>query len=203
MARTHAQERAARLRKRAQADLRRDDAEHVSERRIKRAEDPRQVVLSARARLMAGQAKGDLMLTLYEHPCGRAIAAKAKDADEALALWAVFEPMDKADAAYCRHVVGRSRFAKTSRIELLPEAFEARGDEQHDPRTEDEKHRDACDTQARWRGYLAALTHGERGVIRRVMRGFSDPMRDGKVTVEGHRFVRAIRSLRNELSRNT
>jgi len=201
MAKTHRAKAEARARRAAQRALRRDDEAHAEDRRMRRGEDPRKVVVEARVRMMAGKLKGDPTLPLYEHPCGRAIAAKARDVEEALALWAVFDPMDKADAAYCRHVLGRSRFARTARIELLPEAFEARPDDKPDYRTEDEKHRDAIDSWARWRGSLATLTRGERGCILRTLRGLSEPMRDGKVTTEGLRFIRAMRSLRNELTR--
>lgn len=201
MAKTKRQKAEARNRRAAMEDLRRDEQQHVEARRHKRAEDPRAVVMAARVRQMAGQTVGDFLLPMYEHPCGQAIAAKAKDKDEALALWAIFDPMDKADAAWCRHVIGRPRFATTTKLELMPEAFEARPDDKPDLRTDAEKHRDASEAQARWRGYMAALTQGERGVIRRVLRGLSEPMRDGKVTCEGHRFVRAMRSLRNEMTR--
>lgn len=194
MARTKQQILQAKRRKAAQAALRNDQHRHVRERKAK-PEDPRKTALEARAK-MIGKPKGDPSLPIYGHPCGIAIDALASDLTEALDLWRLFDRIDKADAAYVRHVIGRRRFAKTAKIELLPERIETSADaDPADIRSEDEKHRDAQNGWARWTARLSRLSGQHRLAITDTMRGVRDPIRDGKVTRAGREMVDGLRSM--------
>lgn len=194
MARTKQQILQAKRRKAAQRELRQDQARHVREHKAQ-PEDPRKTVLDARSK-MVGMPKGDPSLPLYGHPCGLAIDALAADLDEALGLWAVFDRIDKAHAAYCRHVLSVRRFAKTAKIELMPERLETSADAPApDLRCEDEKHRDAQNGWARWTARLARLDARQRMAITDTMRGVCEPVRDRKVTRAGRDMVAGVKAL--------
>lgn len=194
MARTKQQILQAKRRKAAQRDLRQDQSRHVRERKA-RPEDPRKTALTARVRML-NRPKGDPSLPIYGHPCGVAIDALAVSLDEALALWALFDRIDKADAAYCRHVLGVRRFAKTAKIELLPERMETNADAPAaDLRSDEEKHRDAQNGWGRWTACLARLNARHRLAITDTMRGVREPTRDGKVTRAGHEMVDGLRAM--------
>lgn len=194
MARTKAQILQAKRRKAAQAALRSDQHRHVRERKAK-PEDPRKTALDARVRMLT-RPKGDPSMPIYGHPCGVAIDALADNLDEALALWELFDRIDKADAAYCRHVLGRRRFAKTAKLELLPEKLETSADAPAaDLRSDDEKHRDAQNGWARWTARLSRLSAQQRLAITDTLRGVRDPIRDGKVTRAGRDMVDGIRAM--------
>lgn len=189
-----ARRRAAEMRAIRQADG------HGRERRAKPVEDPRKVVMDAR-RNMTRSPKGDILHPIYSHPCGRVIEATARDWDEAIALWAVFDSLDRADDARARHVVGRSRFPTCTKLEYLTERFEARPDDRPDTRTDDEKARDASNAWARWSALLARLPRYHRGAIISAMRALSEVIRDNRVTLDGALFVKAMRGLRDECER--
>lgn len=194
MARTKQQILQAKRRKAAQRELRQDQARHLRERKSQ-PEDPRKTALEARAKML-GKPKGDPSLPLYGHPCGIAIDAMAADLDEALALWEIFDRIDKAHAAYCRHVLSVRRFAKTAKIELMPERMETSADAPApDLRSEDERHRDAQNGWARWTARLARLDARQRTAITDTMRGVCEPVRDGKVTCAGREMVAGVKAL--------
>lgn len=194
MARTKQQILQAKRRRAAQAALRNDQHRHVRERNAK-PEDPRKTALDARAKML-GKPKGDPSLPIYGHPCGIVIDALAADLTEALDLWRIFDRIDKADAAYVRHVIGRRRFAKTAKIELLPEPLETSADaDPADIRSEDDKHRDAQNGWARWTARLSRLSAQQRLAITDTLRGVRDPIRDGKVTRAGRDMVDGIRAM--------
>ena len=178
----------------------RQDEGHCREHRAKPVEDPRKVVMDARKRMIRSP-KGDILHPIYSHPCGRAIEATARDWDEAVALWAVFDSLDRADDARARHVIGRSRFPTCTKLEYLTERFEARPDDRPDTRTEDEKARDANNAWDRWSALLARLPHYHRGAIIAAMRGLCDVARDNHATLDGMLFVKAMRGLRDECER--
>lgn len=194
MARTKQQILQAKRRKAAQRSLRQDQCRHKREHKPK-PEDPRKTALEARVRMLT-RPKGDPSLPIYGHPCGVAIDALSNSLDEALALWEMFDRIDKADAAYCRHVLGVRRFAKTAKIELLPERLETSADAPPtDLRSDDEKHRDAQNGWARWTAALARLSAQHRLAITDTMRGVRDPIRDGKVTRAGREMVDGVRAM--------
>ena len=199
MARTKRSILLARRRAAAMRAIRQADG-HSRERRAKPVEDPRKVVMDARKRMIRSP-KGDILHPIYSHPCGRVIEATARDWDEAIALWAVFDSLDRADDARARHVVGRSRFPTCTKLEYLTERFEARPDDRPDTRTEDEKARDASNAWARWSALLARLPRYHRGAIIAAMRGLCDVARDNLVTLDGVLFVKAMRGLRDECER--
>ena len=199
MARTKRSILLARRRAAEMRAIRKDDG-HGRERRARPTEDPRKVVLDARRRMIRSP-KGDVLHPIYSHPCGRVIEAIARDWDEAIALWAVFDSIDRADDARARHVVGRSRFPTCTKLEYLTERFEARPDDRPDTRTDDEKARDARNAWDRWSCLLGRLPRYHRGAIIAAMRGVCDVMRDNMVTLDGMLFVKAMRGLRYECER--
>lgn len=193
MARTKAQIRQAKRRKAAMMALRQDNDRHVREHKAKRAEDPRKVVMDARRRTI-GAPKGDPSLPIYGHPCGIAIDAQASSLDEALALWHLFDQIDRADAAYCGIVLGVRRFAKTAKLEHLPDRMETSADAPApDLRCHDERHRDAMAGWAHWIARLSRIP--QRKAIMATMRGLAEPVRDGKVTRDGAVMVEGLRAL--------
>ena len=162
-------------------------------------EDPRNVSIMARARIMfaiPGEAMLDEMLV---EPAGQAIHLGAKDADEAKKLWALFKRIDSADDGYHWRILGRSRFPSVSRLEMMPERFETRADDRPDLRTEDEKVRDTKIAWSRWQALLWRLGQYHAYTIQNAMR-HSGPVMvlGGKLTTAGQAFVAALRSLRRE-----
>ena len=200
MAMTKRQKTMARHRKAMMAQLRQDQHRHVRERKAK-AEDPRKTALDARKRHI-GKPKGDLSLPIYGHPCGIAIDALADSLSEALVLWDVFDRIDRSDAAYCGRVVGVRRFAKTAKIELMPERMETSADAPPaDLRDDDERHRDAQNGWARWVAKLSRLEAPQRKAITGTMRGLIDAVRDGEVTRAGINMVDGLRRI-SEMERS-
>lgn len=194
MAMTKRQKAMARHRRAIMAQLRQDQHRHVRERKAK-PEDPRKTAMDARKRHI-GKAKGDLSLPMYSHPCGIAIDTLAVDLDEALRLWKLFDEIDRADAAYCGRVVGVRRFAKTAKIELLPERLETSADAPPaDLRDEDERHRAAQNGWSRWIAVLSRLEAPQRKAITGTMRGLLDAVRDDEVTPAGNHMVDGLRRI--------
>lgn len=200
MAMTKRQKAMARHRKAMMAQLRQDQHRHVRERKAK-PEDPRKTALDARKRHI-GKPKGDLSLPMYSHPCGIAIDSLADSLSEALALWDVFDRIDRSDAAYCGRCVGVRRFAKTAKIELLPERMETSADAPPaDLRDDDERHRAAQNAWARWIAILSRLDAPQRKAITGTMRGLLDAVRDDEVTTAGAHMVSGLRRI-SEMERS-
>lgn len=125
------------------------------------------VALKARCR-MAGWVETELAKARsqsMEGQAGLAINIGAKDGKERDRLWTVYIGLDGAEATYFRRILGRSRHAKTAKIEMMPETFEARPDDKPDLRDDDTKDRDAVNNWMRWRGYMGHLRADERQYI--------------------------------------
>lgn len=160
------------------------------------AEDPRVVVLNARTRHFGPAC--DPQSVMLADPAGQAIHLGASDADEARELYAVFCRFDRADETYMRRIIGRARFQAVSKLEILPEQFETRADDVIDPRSADEKDRDAVNTWMRWQGLLGRLSAREHTLIVGVSRHTAGPVhRDGALTPLGADFIAAMRALRS------
>ena len=181
---------------------------HPEERRIaaevaamprETAEDPRKVVIAARARFMGVDPSDDMLAAMLCEPAGRAIHLGAKDSDEAKRLWSIFTRIDGADETYHRLIIGKPRFPAVSRLEMMPERFETRADDRPDLRTEDEKVRDTKIAWSRWQALLWRLGQYHTYTIQNAMR-HSGPVMvlGGKLTTAGQAFVAALRSLRRE-----
>ena len=159
--------------------------------------DPRQVVKEARARIMRLDPTDAMLTEMLVSEPGQAIYAGAKNLDEAKKLWAVFCAFDAVDDAYSRRVIGRPRFANVSRLEMMPERFETRADDRPDTRTEDEKVRDAKNAKARWEAYMADIGPYFRHCVIAASRQTHEMfLIEGKLTLAGDYFVRAMRTLR-------
>lgn len=166
------------------------------------AEDPRVVVMAARARIMGEEPANDHLMGMLVEPAGRAIRIGARDSDEARKLWGVFSLLDAADETYFRRIMGKARFAKPSELEMMPEPFETRADDRPDYRSADEKDRDAVNRWMRWQGLLGRLAGHERYAITSMMRGTAAKPHDGnRLTTAGQAFVAAMRILRSEYDR--
>ncbi|WP_312529954.1 hypothetical protein [Paracoccus sp. (in: a-proteobacteria)] len=165
-----------------------------------REQDPRIVVLSARARHMA-RPIGEIDHQIWGEPAGQAIAIGSVDKAEADRLWAAFKKVDMADDAYMRRIIGKHRFPNVSKAEFLPESFETNPDDVPDNRTADEKDRDAVNGWMRMQGLLGCLAGHERHSIASIMRRRVDPVKGGQLTTAGLAFVAAIRMLDERMNK--
>ena len=158
---------------------------------------PDDVVLKARARHMGKpeQKKSKMRDAALGYAAGRAIYA-LHEGRPAARLWAAYTGLTDAEARYIRHSSGRSLYAKTARLEYLPERFESRADDRPDLRSEDEKFHDAANRWMYWRGLVMQLPSFQQVLIFDVAYGRADPMHpDGHVTPYGGRFVEAVERL--------
>tara|TARA_Y100000310_G_scaffold257071_1_gene265052 strand:- start:2495 stop:3166 length:672 start_codon:yes stop_codon:yes gene_type:complete len=187
----------------------------MDERRAARArtdeQDADRVALEARCR-QAGwtEPKGGWVaeelakarLQSMEGQAGLAITIGAKDDKERQRLWNVWRGLDGAEATYYRRILGKSRHAKTAKIEMQPpEAFEARPDDKPDLRDDDQKDRDAVNGWMRWRGYLGHLKTHERVSISQALQHKAGLVKDGKLSVSGVTFLAAMRVLADVVER--
>lgn len=164
------------------------------------AEDPRIVVLNARARHFGPDL--DAASVMLADPAGQAILLGARDADEAARLWDVFARYDAADETYFRRIIGRHRFANVARLDMLPERFETRADDRPDIRSEDERDRDAVNGWMRWQGALQSLGAHEASLIIRASRQTCGALVIcGQISATGRAFVAAMRALRGVVER--
>lgn len=165
-------------------------------------EDPRTVVIEARARMMSKEPGPDMLADMLCEHAGQAINIGARDKDEAGKLWADFRRLDAADETYFRRIIGKPRFPNVARLEMMPETFEARPDDRPDSRTDEEKNRDAVNAWMRWHGILNRLASHERATIMSAIRQTSgDLHKRGGLTTSGQAFIAAMRVLRSEVER--
>jgi hypothetical protein len=166
----------------------------MNEIRQTRERSPDRVALQARAKMMGSTKLDDMRGQALGEAAGRAIYLKhqGKTAER---LWSVYSGLTSAEDRYARVVLGHSLHAKTAKVEFQQERFEARPDDQPDLRTEDEKHRDAVNGWARWRGYIGHLVSSDQAAIWAVVRGRADPVVDAKLTGAGMRFIDALERL--------
>lgn len=166
-------------------------------------EDARLAMFNARCRHNGMEETDDnrriVSHTAYEGHATLVILAAAEksergliERDRLLNLW---NRIDGSHAAHSTHVMNRQRFPNVARMEILPEAFEARPDDKPDPRTPDEKAADAKASWDRWRSILRTLTGHERVMIDDGLFGVREFVRDGKPTTSGLAFVAALRVL--------
>lgn len=154
---------------------------------------PEDKVLRARARQMGKpeQRKSRMKSEALAFAAGRAIYS-LHDGKPAARLWDAYTGLTDAEARYLRQSVGLSVYAKTAKLEYLPERFEARDDDSVDDRTDEEKHRHAVNRWMYWRGLVMHLPSFQQAVIFDVAYGRVDPMDGGKLTPYGGRFVEAL-----------
>lgn len=154
--------------------------------------DPQRTVLDARARHM-GIKKTDareLKVAALSEPAGQAIYA-ALSGDEARKAWDAYAGFTASEARYHARYTGLRLHAKTAKIEMAPERFEAREDDYVDLRSEDQKDRRAANDWAKWRGLIMHLSAADQTAIFDVAYGRVSPMDGGKITKQGKRFVDA------------
>jgi hypothetical protein len=130
-----------------------------------------------------------------EGDIGKAIWIFTGKDEEAQRLWKVYLDWDIAEAVYFRRVLGKDRFAKTAKIEMMPERMEARADDKPDLRSEDEKHRDAVNNWMKWRGYIGHLeTHERQSLFDGALYRY-EVHSYGNLTGSGKEFCKALARL--------
>jgi hypothetical protein len=154
---------------------------------------PEDKVLRARARQMGKpeQKKSKMKAEALAFAAGRAIYS-IHEGKPAARLWDAYTRLTDAEARYLKHATGLSLYAKTARLEYLPERFEARDDDSPDMRTDDEKFQDASNKWRYWRGLVMHLSCFQQTCIFDVAYGRLDPMDAGGITSYGGRFVEAL-----------
>lgn len=157
---------------------------------------PCKTALQARARMMGKDVRDaeEMRHQALGEPAGRAIFSVLEGRDAAR-LWDVYAGLTAAEARYAKIVLGVPINAKVAKIEFLPERMETNADDALDLRSDDEKHRDAVNSWMRWRGYVQHLDSRRQAAIWDVVRGRTEPMKDGKVTASGGVLVLALRDL--------
>lgn len=159
---------------------------------------PPRVVLEARAR-MAGVDIDAARAQSMGGPEGIAINIAyrgAKDGeDTANRLWRVYADWDRAEATYCRRILGRDRHAKTAKLEMMPDRMEARPDDRPDLRSDEERDRDATTNWMRWRGYIGHLDPHERLALRNANENLVELHSEQALTAPGRAFVAALERL--------
>lgn len=166
-------------------------------------EDPRAVVLSARCRHLGKRdTKANRIsasMWMLGDPSGLAIAADARDDNEADKLWELFKDYDGAHDAHHRRVIGRPRFPNVAKLEYLPESepSEEEAATPTDARTPEEK--DIAAAQ-RWHSHCAILyklNRHEREAIMGAMFQRDVLTKGARCTTAGRQFVMALRVLRD------
>lgn len=117
--------------------------------------------------------------------------------DEIGDFWRTFAEWDFVEERYSNRILGKPRHPKTSKIEMMPETLETRDDDpsQADTRTEDEKDRAAANAWMHWRGNLGKLGAADQSILHDGALGRCDLVSDGKPTMAGRSFFRALRRL--------
>lgn len=162
-------------------------AGHVAE------SNPCRPVWEARARQTSGK-PADMNNPALAEAAGQAIYA-VLGGDEAKAAWEAYAGFTAAEASYHRHYTGLRLYAKTAKLEMAPERFEARADDRPDLRTEEERSRDAVNRWMRWRGLVMHLPSHQQEAIFDAAYGRCPQMDAGKVTGAGERTARACAAL--------
>ena len=164
----------------------------VSERR----ED--QTALKARARHMGQPERkaGTMNHPMLECDAGRALW-NSKDRED---LWDTYQACRSAYEKYMRQRTGLSIYAKTAKIEMMPEKFEADPDSHTDDRTDDEKHRAAMDAWDKWKGALDRLTVAQGASIFSALHGWALLVtHSGWPTKQGEAFIEAVKALHDDV----
>jgi len=163
---------------------------------IKADPDAERTVLQARARQMGVEPKDmtDMRKEALGEPAGRAIYLM-HSGDHAHRLWETYKGFTAAENQYARRYLGLSLHAKTAKIEMMPETFEARADDQPDLRSDEERDRHTVNRWMQWRGYIMRLPARQQTAIFDVAYGRAEPIDAGQLTPQGRRFVEAMGEL--------
>jgi len=155
-------------------------------------------ILEARARQMGVPENKAATLNhpMLECDAGRALWS-VKDRDE---LWDTYEACRSAYERYMRQRTGLSIYAKTAKIEMMPERFEADADTPTDDRTDEERHRAAMGAWEAWSGALDRLTVAQGASIYSALHGWAMLVtHSGWPTRKGEALIEAVRALHAEV----
>jgi len=158
--------------------------------------NPEKTVLTARARQSGKSPKdiGEMRATAYGEAAGMAIYA-IHGGDTAKRLWDGYTALSGAYKRYLSICLQSGVDAKTAKIEMMPERFEASASDTPDMRSEDERHRAAANAWHGWRNTLNELPLGHSAAIYAALHGWGDLMDGGQITAQGRRFVSAMEKL--------
>lgn len=158
-------------------------------------------VLKARARHMGQPERkaGAMNHPMLECDAGRALWNTAERED----LWTTYEACRSAYEKYMRQRTGLSIYAKTAKIEMMPERFETNADDAPaDDRTDEEKHRAAMDAWGKWKGALSRLTVAQAACVYSALYGWSMLVaHSGWPTKQGEAFIEAMKALHGEVEK--
>lgn len=167
-------------------------------------DDPRNVVLNARAR-HAGLATSQTGRKIAEAPyMGSELGVvlfEIYGPDGATRLWNVWQGLCQAEDRYIYFHFGLRRTPRTAFLQQVRARVETE-DYRHDARSDEEKARDAANAWARWRGYLGHLPKGQQSLLLRTYEGLSPKLRReqaGTTTATGHAVAMALKALADVL----
>jgi len=168
-------------------------------RQIKADPDAERTVLQARARQSGKSPKDitEMRSTAFSEAAGMAIYTVHRG-DTAKRLWDAYTALSGAYKRYLSICIGSSVDAKTAKIEMMPERFEASASDTPDMRSEDERHRAAANAWHGWRNSLNELPLGHSAAIYAALHGWGQLMDGGQITAQGKRFVSAMEALAND-----
>ena len=172
----------------------------VNRQRQQESQDkaPDRTALQKRARDMGQPAKWrDMRQPALSEAAGKAVFLMEPSHREAARLWDVYAGLTAAHFRYCRVVLGKSPFAKTSKIEFMPERFETNPDDAGpDLRTPEETERAASYGWAVWRERVDTLRPTDYEAIMTPARNPLLPLvTEGAANERGVRLVEALRTL--------
>lgn len=166
--------------------------------------DVQSVAIAARMRRMGlDPAEDDRAIAQSQaagSPQGRVIIAEGgKDWRD---LWNTYSAAAAAYERYCA-VMGVSPYAKSQRIDMMPERLEITADDAApDTRTPDEKERAARDAWSYWRCLIGSLSTRDASSFWAGFYGWGIEADGGGTTAAGGRFVRAVKIIFDDCQRH-
>lgn len=100
-----------------------------------------------------------------------------------------------------RQLYEKSVYPKCAKIVTEPERFETRDDYQPDLRSEDERDRDARNSEQHWTDILNRLPMAQRVIIQSAHKGWVELFQEAKLTRKGFDFCKACEALADEVER--
>lgn len=160
---------------------------------------PKETALKARCRMMGWKPTAENLskadAAFFSSQGGAAIYISVADASRRAKLWKTFCDFDGADELYNRRILGRSRHAKTGKIEFYHEHLSTENAPERDTRDEDTKDRDATNRWMHWQGLIGRMDAKARTALYDGVFERRRIVVVGKVTSAGDKFLEAIADL--------
>lgn len=154
-------------------------------------------VLEARARMMHTTTAA-ANTPILSDPAGQAIwleTGRDKPTPEQAQLWRILCDVSRVYGTFCASI-GKSPHAKCGKVEYLPDRFEARADDRPDLRTREEKDIAASRAWHQWKRAMETMPRLQAGDLWDGIMLQREMVKDGRATLAGQAFVRALRALR-------